>query len=267
MPYILFPIPCRDDNYTWIIHNQKHAWVIDPSLSEPVDAYLTQHQLILADILVTHHHYDHIEGIRGLLPLLQGRVVGGSQRIRELTEVWGAPASFELSCSNMRVQMLATPGHTYDHVAYFLDNGVEQPVLFCGDTIFSAGCGRVFDGTIEELFCSFTRLIQLPEDTRIACAHEYTLANLDYALAIDSSHDATVSYHNEVKYARQRNMPSLPTHLGLEKRINPYMRCIAFESNWVAALTEFAMRRGEKNVRIDSPLDAFTLCRKLKNNF
>ena len=172
-----------------------------------------------------------------------------------------------LSFSDLRVQMLATHGHTYDHVSYFLPDAFEHPVLFCGDTIFSAGCGRIFDGDNAQYVETYTRLMQLPEDTLIACAHEYTEANLKYALAIDSSHACTLAYNNEVKYARARGKPSLPSTLAREKSINPYMRCLTMEAAWVDALTEFALRRGEMDVRIRSPLDAFTLCRKLKNQF
>lgn len=267
MSYTLHLLPCRTDNYIWLIHNARHVWVIDPSLAAPVLDYISQHDLILADILITHHHHDHVEGIAELLPHLTGRVIGSSQRIPTLTENLTAPTELMLSFSDLRVQMLATHGHTYDHVSYFLPDAFEHPVLFCGDTIFSAGCGRIFDGDNAQYVETYSRLMQLPEDTLIACAHEYTEANLKYALAIDSSHACTLAYNNEVKYARARGKPSLPSTLAREKSINPYMRCLTMEAAWVDALTEFALRRGEMDVRIRSPLDAFTLCRKLKNQF
>ena len=267
MPYTLKILPCRTDNYIWLIHNAHHAWVIDPSLAAPVQDYIAQHGLILADILITHHHHDHVGGIAGLLPLLTGRVIGSSNRIPALTENLSPPTELTLSFSDMRVQMLATHGHTYDHVSYFLPDVFERPVLLCGDTIFSAGCGRIFDGNCEQYVETYTRLMQLPDNTLIACAHEYTEANLAYALAIDSTHPPTLTYNNEVKYARARGEPSVPSTLAREKQINPYMRCLTMDAAWIDALTEFALRRGEVDVDIRSPLDAFTLCRRLKNQF
>ena len=263
----LKPIPCRQDNYIWILHDTRYAWVIDPSLAAPVRDYIAQHGLILIDILITHHHYDHVEGIDELLPLLKGHVIGASQRIPQLTDILPSPAKFKLNHSEIDVELISTFGHTYDHVSYYLPNALPQPLLFCGDTIFSAGCGRLFDGTIEQLFDTFQRLMQLPDNTLIACAHEYTLSNLEYALAIDPGSEPTQNYNNQVKYARARDQPSLPSHLALEKSINPYMRCVAFESEWISHLTEFAVRRGVSEVSIQTPFDAFKLCRVLKNTF
>lgn len=267
MPFTLKILPCRTDNYIWLFHNSSHAWVVDPSLAAPVQDYIAQHGLILADILITHHHFDHVEGIKDLLPLLQGRVIGSSQRIHELTENLIAPCHFKLSFIDAEIQMMPTHGHTYDHISYYLADLLGEPILFCGDTIFSAGCGRLFDGNIEQLFHSFNDLMKLPSNTRIACAHEYTLANLAFALAIDSAHPATQQHNIQVKYALARGLPSLPSTLAIEKCINPYMRCIEFDPAWIDALTEFASRRGATNVDIRSPLDAFTLCRQLKNTF
>jgi hydroxyacylglutathione hydrolase len=152
-------------------------------------------------------------------------------------------------------------------VSYYLPDAFEQPVLLCGDTIFSGGCGRLFDGTIEQLFTTFEHLYGLSESTIIACAHEYTLSNLEFALAITPDHRPTQDYNNRVKYLRARGEPSLPTYLALEKAINPYMRCLAFEPDWIAQLSQFAHRQGVSDFVIDTPFDAFKLCRALKNHF
>lgn len=263
----LVALPCRTDNYIWLLHDGCYAWVVDPGLAAPVMDYIATHGLILADILITHHHHDHVGGIAELMPLCQGQVIGASARIDGLTQNLIAPACLTLSFSDIDVQMIPTFGHTYDHVSYLLLNAMDSPLLFCGDTVFSAGCGRLFDGSIEQLFESFTCLMGLPDDTMIACAHEYTSANLAYALAIDSSHTPTSVHNNQVKYTLSRGGYSLPTTLRLEKQINPYMRCIEFDHAWVSKLTEFAQRRGILNPRIQTPLDAFTLCRLLKNTF
>lgn len=263
----LVALPCLTDNVAWLLHDAHHAWAVDPTLAAPIADYIAAHDLILADILITHHHHDHVGGIAGLAPLCQGRIIGASQRILGLSENLTAPASFRLSFCGAQVHMLPTFGHTFDHVSYYLPDALDVSLLFCGDTIFSAGCGRLFDGTIEQLFETFTRLMALPDDTIIACAHEYTAANLAYALAIDSTHTPTLVHNNQVKYTLSHGGMSLPTTLHLEKQINPYMRCIEFEAAWVLKLTEFAQRRGVLSPKIQTPLDAFTLCRLLKNTF
>lgn len=256
-------LPCRQDNYIWLLHDAQHAWVIDPSLAEPVLDYLELHGLVLVDILITHHHFDHVTGIAGLLPILKGRVIGASLRIDELTDVLPAPSHFKLGNSEIAVELIPTHGHTYDHVSYYVPCALARPILFCGDTIFSGGCGRLFDGTIEQLFDSFVRLMGSSDDTLIACAHEYTLSNLRFALAID---DVPSRYNTQVQALRADNQPSLPTTLAVEKSINPYMRCVAFEPLWIEQLTRFARLHGVQD-DIHTPLDAFRVCRRLKDGF
>ena len=277
--YALIALPARSDNYLWLIRNQTHAWVIDPSLAQPVRDYIAQHGLILADLLITHHHYDHIEGIAELAPLVQGRIIGDSERIDGLTERIHAPTSLTLSFSDIAIQVLATPGHTYDHISYYCPHLLQSPVLFCGDALFSGGCGRIFDGTMAQAFETIAQFLQLPEQTLIACAHEYTLSNLTFALRIQSTHEATQSHLNQVKYARESGLPSLPSSLKVEKSINPFCRAVQmraadvpFDTDWIAGLNDLAQSEGLEPVRLAAEmtrpewaLALFTLCRELKN--
>ena len=282
--YELIALPARNDNYIWLIRNPTHAWAVDPSLAEAVRDYIAQHDLTLADLLITHHHYDHVEGIAELTPLVQGRIIGDSERIHGLTERVHAPTEFTLSFSDIRTQVLSTPGHTYDHVSYYCPHLLQTPVLFCGDALFSAGCGRIFDGTMAQAFETIEQFIQLPDETLIACAHEYTLSNLDFALRIQSAHEDTQAYLNQVKYARERGLASLPSSIGLEKRINPFCRAVRIglsteplDTAWIEALNHLAQSvqlpavslanvdTREPNARKALALALFTLCRELKN--
>lgn len=279
--YELIALPARTDNYIWLIRNQTHAWVVDPSLAQPVRDYIVQHDLILADLLITHHHYDHVEGIAELTPLVQGRIIGDSERIDGLTERIHAPTQITLSFSDIRVQVLATPGHTYDHISYYCPHLLQNPVLLCGDALFSSGCGRVFDGTMAQAFDTVAQFLQLPDDTLIACAHEYTLSNLAFAQQIQSAHEATQAYLNQVKYARERGLPSLPSRMAVEKAVNPFCRAVqmreptaAADTDWIHGLNRLAQEAGlnptpaEPNqhmTRDEWALSLFTLCRELKN--
>ncbi len=282
--YELIALPARTDNYIWLIRNQTHAWVVDPSLAEPVRDYIAQHSLILADLLITHHHYDHIEGITELTPLAQGRIIGDSERIHGLTERIHAPTQIQLSFSQASAQILATPGHTHDHVSYYCPHLLQTPVLFCGDALFSAGCGRIFDGTMVQAFDTIEQFTQLPDETLVACAHEYTLSNLNFALRIQSTHEATQAYLNQVKYARECGLPSLPSNIRLEKSINPFCRAVgmamstkSLDTAWIEGLNHLAQSvdlpavslvhvdTSEPNARKALALALFTLCRELKN--
>ena len=277
--YTLIALPARTDNYIWLIRNQTHVWVIDPSLAQPVRDYIAQHDLILADILITHHHYDHIEGISELAPLVQGHIFGDSERIAGFTERIHAPTTITLSFSNITAQVLATPGHTYDHISYYCPHLLQSPVLFCGDALFSGGCGRIFDGTMAQAFETIAQFLQLPDETQVACAHEYTLSNLGFALRIQSTHEATQAYLNRVKYARESGLPSLPSQIALEKSINPFCRAVRMgklteplDMDWISGLNHLAQSEGlnpvltsEHTTRPELALALFSLCRELKN--
>ena len=261
--YQLVAIPILDDNYVWLLRDDVHAWVIDPGDARPVRDYIVQHGLKLADILVTHHHHDHVNGIPELLPLLSGRVIGASKRPvanMRISEFVNVGDHVALSFCDLTARVLDTSGHTFDHVAYLIAGALTAPLLFCGDAIFSAGCGRIFDGTVLELFESFQRINQLPAETILACTHEYTLANLAFCLALDPTHEATQAHQNQVKYARALGQPSLPTTLATERLINPYLRSLQMDADWLAALSTHG-------VNATTAFEAFAATRRLKDSF
>jgi hydroxyacylglutathione hydrolase len=261
--YQLVPLPILTDNYVWILHDNQHAWVIDPGEAAPVRDYIVQRGLVLVDILITHHHHDHINGIPELLPLVTGHVIGASKRDIPNMRInqWVTPnSSFSLKHSEINVQVIDTSGHTFDHVSYLLHGAFAEPLLFAGDAIFSAGCGRLFDGTMEALFESFKTIATLQKNTLIACTHEYTLANLAFCRAIDPSHQDTQNHENQVKYAREQGSPSLPTSLALEMRINPYLRSLTMDEQWLTALSK-------QGIMAHTPFEAFAATRQLKDRF
>jgi hydroxyacylglutathione hydrolase len=220
------PIPAFDDNYIWLIKGPDNkAVIVDPGDAEPVLSFISEEQRTLSAIIITHHHWDHIDGINDLLRFYDVPVYGpDSPRIPQITHkvkegsivtLFDAPL-FELN-------VIEVPGHTRDHIAYtgLVNN---KPAIFCGDTLFAAGCGRLFDGTHEQFCHSLQKINQLPAETQIFCTHEYTLANLKFAEAVEpSNQDIKNRIKNEQK-KRLKHLPTLPTTLGLERRTNPFLR-------------------------------------------
>ncbi len=219
----LLALPAFADNYIWMLHDGHAALVVDPGDAAPVIAALARHRLVLEGILVTHHHPDHVGGVDALRPHLQGRVWGPArERI---------PAPFEPVHEGDRVALLGhtwrvleVPGHTAGHVAY-VQEAATAPLLFCGDTLFSAGCGRLFEGTPAQMHDSLTRLAALPDDTRVCCTHEYTLSNLRFAAAVEPANADIAAHTAACTAARAAERPTLPSTLALERLINPFLRC------------------------------------------
>jgi len=199
------------DNYIWIIKNHDDFICVDPGDAAPVIAFAQQEHLNLSHILLTHHHADHIGGVRELEYYFPGVLM---HNIFELTQ---KPEFIQLG--QYRFNILNTPGHTQTHVCYFEP---KQHWLFCGDTLFSAGCGRVFDGTMTELHASLQLIKQLPNDTKIYCAHEYTRQNLKFARAVEPNNQAIQTHLNYLEAHPTQN--SLPSTIHLEKQINPFLR-------------------------------------------
>ena len=199
------------------------AVVVDPGDAAPVLQALEEQGLTLAAILVTHHHADHVGGVRALHQATDAQVFGPARE-----EV---PAPFtpvmqgdQLDLLGQTVQVLDVPGHTAGHVAYFLPNAQPQPVLFCGDTLFSGGCGRIFEGTPAQMLASLDRLAALPAATQVCCAHEYTLSNLQFALAVEPRNSDLRTYVAQCQQLRAKGSPTLPAQLGTELQINPFLR-------------------------------------------
>ena len=217
------PIPAFDDNYIWCLTSagSGYAVVVDPGDDDPVRAYLQEHGLKLAAILVTHKHGDHTGGIRELLADWPGIPVYGPQNepIATLTTRVGEGDRIEIPEIEATFEILDVPGHTEGHVAYLCGDS-----LFCGDTLFAAGCGRVFSGTHEQLYASLSKIAALPAQTRLYCAHEYTLDNLGFAEWVEPGSEAVRERMERERAARQRNEPTVPSLLSDELDTNPFLR-------------------------------------------
>ena len=224
---IIVPLPAFNDNYIWLLHNRQHAWVVDPGEATGVQSYLAQHQLTLAGILITHHHADHIGGVTDLAALSPNYalpVIGPrTPRIPQVNHAVQEGDVVTLPELGLTLSVLDIPGHVDDHIAFFAGQHAP-PLLFCGDTLFAGGCGRVFEGTPERLHQSLQKLMRLPPDTLVHCAHEYTEANLRFAQAVEPGNAALQARIQHVHAQRSARQPSLPSTLAEELATNPFLR-------------------------------------------
>lgn len=216
-------LPAFEDNYIWLIGlpGRREIALVDPGDEEPVMALVEQEGLIPAAILVTHHHRDHTGGIEALVERYGMPVFGPAhEKIPALTHPLRDGDSVKLPVLGVEFAVLETPGHTRGHLCYY-----GHGALFCGDTLFTAGCGRLFEGTPQQMHHSLSRLAALPDDTLVYCAHEYTLANLRFALVAEPANQATHARFLETERARAAGRPTVPAPLALEKATNPFLRC------------------------------------------
>lgn len=217
------PIPAFDDNYIWLLSQPPgpRCAVVDPGDAEPVIAALRARGLALSGILITHHHQDHIGGIEELLAVWPDAMIvaPADRRIRAATRRVGEGDRVQLPGLGAVFDVMAVPGHTATHIAYLGDGA-----LLCGDTLFAGGCGRVFDGTFEQLAASLRRIAALPPDTRCYCAHEYTLANLGFAKWVEPDNGALIQREVEAHRLRAAGQPTVPSPLALELATNPFLR-------------------------------------------
>ena len=224
----LIALPAFTDNYVWMLHDDRLAVVVDPGEAAPVAAALDAQGLALAGILVTHHHPDHVGGIDALRPRLQGPVWGPARETmpQPCTPLNGGDS---IEVLGIRFDVIDVPGHTAGHIAYHASStgAGEAPVLFCGDTLFSGGCGRLFEGTPAQMHQSLSRLAALPGDSRVCCAHEYTESNLKFANAVEPGNAALAHYTAACRALRADGLPTLPSTIAQERAINPFMRCDA----------------------------------------
>jgi hydroxyacylglutathione hydrolase len=219
----LIALPAFSDNYLWLWQQDQQAVVVDPGDAAPVLQALADQGLTLAAILVTHHHADHVGGVREL-HLATGAQVFGPAREDVPAPFTPVMQGDALELLGQTVQALDVPGHTAGHVAYFLPDATPNPVLFCGDTLFSGGCGRIFEGTPAQMLASLDSLAALPASTQVCCAHEYTVSNLRFALAVEPSNINLQTYAAHCHQLRAQGIPTLPAQLATELRINPFLR-------------------------------------------
>jgi hydroxyacylglutathione hydrolase len=216
-------IPAFQDNYIWLLQRPGEARVsvVDPGDAAPVLAHLQAHQLQLDSILLTHHHRDHIGGVAALKAATGATVYGPSiERIAECDIALHDGETLQLPVLQLALQVLAVPGHVREHLAFF-----GEGRLFCGDTLFLAGCGRVFTGTVEQLWHSLKRLSQLPPDTLVYCTHEYTLSNLRFARTVEPEHQGLRERERAAQAMRAETQPTVPGRLATELATNPFLRC------------------------------------------
>jgi hydroxyacylglutathione hydrolase len=256
----LLALPAFTDNYIWMVHDGARAFVVDPGDATPVVEALKHHRLQLAGILVTHHHPDHTGGVDALRPWLAATegVVHGPARERIPEPFVRLQDGDNVGLLGLHFEVIDVPGHTAGHIAYAQRGAVQRPLLFCGDTLFSAGCGRLFEGTPAQMSASLAALAALPDDTQVCCTHEYTLSNLRFAAAVEPANDEITTHRAHCDALRAAGTPTLPSTMGLERRINPFLRCT--EPAVVAA----ARREGASD---DEPVAVLAALREWKNRF
>jgi len=243
------------DNYVWTLRNRTHAAVVDPGEAPPVLDYLASENLRLAAILATHHHPDHVGGIADLVQKARVPVFGPRHEpIPMLTEPVGEGDRVSIPELGVSFSVLDIPGHTRAHVAYY-----GAGALFCGDTLFACGCGRLFEGTAEQMFASLSKLAALPDDTKVYCGHEYTLANIGFAKAVEPQNAALSAREARDRKLREAGRPTLPSTLRDEKATNPFLRCRE------PAVVESANKY--LGARVADPVRVFAAIRDWKNKF
>jgi hydroxyacylglutathione hydrolase len=253
----LIPLPAFNDNYIWMLHDGQRALVVDPGDAQVVFETIKRLGVQLVAILVTHHHHDHTGGVAELREVTGAQVFGPllEQVPEPLMRLAGGDV---IDLLGWRLQVIDVPGHTSGHIAFYTKPIGQDPLLFCGDTLFSAGCGRLFEGTPAQMLSSLGKLAALPDNTRVCCAHEYTASGLVFAHAIEPDNQAVIAHQTTVKTLREQQLPSLPSRIGLEKTINPFLR--THLNSVVRAVQQF-------DATAQDPVSVFAALRTWKNQF
>jgi hydroxyacylglutathione hydrolase len=260
-----------NDNYIWALRSGDKLCVVDPGDAAPVIRYAQMHQLTLDSILITHHHNDHIGGVEQLRKHWPDVTIFGPQRCIKPEDTRASDGDV-IACMGLHFRVIAVPGHTLDHIAYFCEDGfcadetLNQPIVFCGDTLFAGGCGRIFEGTPAQMFASLQRLAALPPTTLAYCAHEYTLANLRFALAVEPDNSALQNRIASDSTKREKSIPTVPSTLQLETETNPFLRC--HSPAVYQAAKAYRQQQGDKTaLPTDDPVATFAAIRDWKNHF
>jgi hydroxyacylglutathione hydrolase len=251
----LSALPAFTDNYIWMLHDGSRAVVVDPGDARVVQQALQTHSLNLSAILLTHHHADHTGGVDELREATGCDVYGpaGEEMPEPLQRLSGGD---KLQALGFEFTVLDVPGHTAGHIAYYCEAWEGTPLLFCGDTLFSGGCGRLFEGTPAQMLASLDRLAALPGNTRVCCTHEYTLSNLRFARAVEPDNAALAAYEQQCLALRASGQITLPSSIALELQINPFLRsrqpsviraALRFDAQAIGAAAHFAALREWKN--------------------
>lgn len=252
------PIPAFSDNYIWLLFDAdtREAAVVDPGDAAPVIETLQARELKLSTVLITHHHFDHVGGLPGLIDAYSPLVYGPrNPAIEGIDRRLAAEDTLEVL--GIDFEVLEVPGHTLDHIAYY--HGGKDPMVFCGDTLFAGGCGRLFEGNPPMMLRSLDALASLPPQTRVYCAHEYTVANLNFARTAEPANEALQKRLADAEATRQRGAPTVPSELSLELATNPFLR------SGEPQLKENLRREGR--LRGESPEDVFAAVRSWKDSF
>ena len=249
------PIKALSDNYIWLVTTNEGSIVIDPGESKQIIDLVKSNEIDLEGILITHHHYDHTNGIEEILKYKKVEVYGPKNNLNSITKRVKQNDVFNLI--GLKFEVIETPGHTLDHIAFYCLKD-EKSILFCGDTLFSGGCGRVFEGTYSQMYESLKKLSKLPEDTQIFCGHEYTSSNLQFACAVEPNNQFIKEYNEEIIEKTKNGVPPLPSSLKIEHMINPFIRCN--EENLIDNINK---KFGE----VSSEIEIFSTLRKWKDDF